>query len=373
MTSQTDGAGNTTQYNLFWDQSGYRIEDVIEGYGSSNAVTNRSSYYQDGSPCATHRNGVEITRYTYGSDTSGKYTRMTRLGDSGGTNEWGQSYTDMVGRTYKTLLPGGAHQQDYYNSKGQRIRSRDADGNQMLYQYNGLGELEYAAVDMDGDGSIGFGGTDRITRQVRSVTTNDVTSIVRQETYRWATNGINSSNKVSTMDTSTDGLISWQMLWNGAASVTNKTGTEYPASGVVTRRVTVTMPDGTRTVSEYKSGRLARVMEQDTNTNILTQTSYGYDDYGRQNTITDSRNGTTELTFDAADRVVTVTTPSPAVGQNAQVTTHYYDALGRETGLKYPDNTYLTNIYNSDGFLIFTKGSRQNPVVYSYDYQGRWR
>jgi hypothetical protein len=98
----------------------------------------------------------------------------------------------------------------------------------MLYQYNGLGELEYAAVDMDGDGSIGFGGTDRITRQVRSVTTNDVTSIVRQETYRWATNGINSSNKVSTMDTSTDGLISWQMLWNGAASVTNKTVTDIP-------------------------------------------------------------------------------------------------------------------------------------------------
>jgi len=241
----------------------------------------------------------------------------------------------------------------------------------MLYQYNGLGELEYTAADMNLDGNINLAETDRVTRQVRSVTTAHGAHVVRQETYRWATNGVNSSTKVSTLDTSTDGLTSWQMLWNGSASVTNKTVTEYPATGAITRRVTVTKPDGTRTVSEYESGRLARVMEKGTNSSILTQTSYGYDDYGRQNTITDSRNGTTTLTFDAADRVVTVTTPSPGAGQNAQVTAHYYNALGRETGLKYPDNTYLTNIYDSNGFLILTKGSRQYPVGYSYDRQGR--
>ena len=167
----------------------------------------------------------------------------------------------MMGRSHKTFFFGTTvFAEDFYNSKGQRIRSRDADGNQLLYQYNGLGELEYTAVDMNTNGVIDFSGTDRITRQVRSVTVAHGANVVRQETYKWASNGINSSTKVSTMDMKTSGLISWQMLWNRAASVTNKTVTEYPASGAVTRRITVTKPDGTRTISEYESGRLARAM-----------------------------------------------------------------------------------------------------------------
>ena len=46
----------------------------------------------------------------------------------------------------------------------------------------------------------------------------------------------------------------------------------------------------------------------------------GYDPHGRQNQITDARNGTTILTYNNAGHVQTLTTPAPTKGQPAQTT-----------------------------------------------------
>ena len=228
----------------------------------------------------------------------------------------------------------------------------------MLYQYNGLGELEYTAADMNLDGNINLAETDRVTRQVRSVTTAHGAHVVRQETYRWATNGVNSSTKVSTLDTSTDGLTSWQMLWNGSASVTNKTVTEYPATGAITRRVTVTKPDGTRTVSEYESGRLARVMEKGTNSSILTQTSYGsavttitYNAAGQKTQMSDPDMGTWTYTYDAQGNLIA---QKDAKGNT---TTLAYDLLNRLTSKTFSDGSpAVTFSYDANGDIGYRTG-----------------
>jgi hypothetical protein len=84
------------------------------------------------------------------------------------TSEWTKTYTDMLGRTYKTVYPDAAYHQSFYNNLGQLWKERDPDGVVTLQQYNAKGELEYTALDIDRDDVIDFGGTDRITRTVLS-------------------------------------------------------------------------------------------------------------------------------------------------------------------------------------------------------------
>jgi YD repeat-containing protein len=153
-----------------------------------------------------------------------------------------------------------------------------------------------------------------------------------------------------------DSLSQQTILWNGSSSITNRTETEYqPASGI-SKRVTVTKADGTKSISEYENGLLIRMIEKDANGGIVTQTSYGYDSYGRQNTITDLRNGTTTVTYDAADRVVTTTDPL------SQSTTNHYDILGRVWKVDYPDGGSLTNVYDAKGNLLSTADVPANYV-----------
>jgi RHS repeat-associated protein len=105
----------------------------------------------------------------------------------------------------------------------------------------------------------------------------------------------------------------------------------------------------------------------------LTQTTYGYDAHGRQNTITDARNGTTTLTFNADDQVVTTTTPAPGTGQAAQITTMAYNTSLQAWKVTQPDGTSLTNEFFLTGLLKKTYGSRTYPVEYTYDPQGRMK
>ena len=167
------------------------------------------------------------------------------------------------------------------------------------------------------------------------------------------------------MTVDSDSLSQQKIIWNGSSSITNRTETEYQPSAGISKRVTVTKADGTKSISEYENGLLVRMIEKDANGGIVTQTSYGYDSYGRQNTITDLRNGTTTVTYDAADRVVTTTDPL------SQSTTNHYDILGRVWKVDYPDGGSLTNVYDAKGNLALSYGSRQFPVGYGYDRLGR--
>ena len=86
---------------------------------------------------------------------------------------------------------------------------------------------------------------------------------------------------------------------------------------------------------------------------------------------TDARNGPTLYTYNAADQVQTLTTPAPGTGQAPQLTTTFYDTLGRQTGQLLPDGTATTNQYFQTGLLRKTWGARAYPVEDAYDPQGR--
>jgi hypothetical protein len=76
-------------------------------------------------------------------------------------------------------------------------------------------------------------------------------------------------------------------------------------------------------------------------------------------------------TFNNADQIVSVTTPPPGTGASAQTTTSYFDAMQRATNVVQSDGTSKLTEYFLTGLPKKKYGSRDYPVEYTYDPQGR--
>ncbi len=334
-------------------------------------VTN--SYYADGSLKQVSGTGVHGVRYVYGAGSGYTYTIEIKLNASGGdTTEITTNFMDMLGRTYKIAYSSGSGTPAsvfYYNSAGQLASQIDPDGVTTLYQYNAKGELVYTAVAMtSGATSINLGGNDHITYAVNDVTTDHSANVRRTRTYTWGTFSSNTSNLVSTLETSTAGLNTWQSVYRDATTAVTTSSQTAPGS---TRVVTTTAPDNSYTISTYSYGRLASVTRYDSTGASIGSTSYVYDPHGRKSTITDARTGATTYRYNNADLVTSVITPAPGTGQSAQTTVTTYDTLLRPTSVLYPDQTSVNSVYLLTGELGLQSGSRTYPVAYSYDYSGR--
>jgi RHS repeat-associated protein len=349
-----DAVGQTVRTNILPDL-GTRIEIVA----------------QDGTPVKVIGTAVRPVRYTNsvettGSDTGSFYTQAIKLTTLGSdTGEWTKTYLDTAGRVYKTLFSDGSYYRSWFNSKGQLEKQVDPDGVTTLYAYNDLGEQSFTVLDMDRDGAIDFAGADRITQTTNDVITAHGTTVQRFRQYVWDTSGVDSATLVSTRESSIDGL----QTWTHSFGVTNHTQTSYAGSGV--RYQTNLLAAGAYTVTRFDYGLQSSIYQYDSTGSQIAGTTFGYDAYGRQSTVTDARNGTTAFTFNSADQVSSTATPSPGTGQNGQITTNYFDVMGRIWKVGLPDNTSVTNEYFTTGDLYKTYGSRTYPVQYIYDAQGR--
>ena len=130
---------------------------------------------------------------------------------------------------------------------------------------------------------------------------------------------------------------------------------------------------GSQTVTLYTNGLLAKVTRYAAGDpwTPLTQTDYAYDAHGRQWQAIDLRNGATTFWFNRADQISSTVTPDPGAG--AQITTNFFDLMGRIWKTTLPDNTSVTNEFFPTGLLNKTHGSRTYPVEYTYDAQGRMK
>ena len=138
----------------------------------------------------------------------------------------------------------------------------------------------------------------------------------------------------------------------------------------VSRTVTTTAPDGSSTVNVYSYSQLSSSTRRDSTGTQIAGTAYGYDAHGRQNTMTDARNGTTTLGFNNADQVATNTTPAPS-GGSPEITTTFYDNMMRPATVIQPDGTSVNNVYLLTGEMGLQYGSRIYPSAYGFDYAGR--
>ncbi len=349
-----------------------------------NSGTRIEEYYRDGRLAKVRGTAAQPAQYEYGFDTAAgqPYTKTTLLNTNAApTSEWTKTYTDFVGREYKTVYAdatGSPYTQKFFNDKGQLWKQRDADGVIEAYIYNARGEIEYTMAGLANDPATppatpDTSGNHRIQRVQNTVstytdggTTYDTTMI---RTTEWVTPNSSDTVVSSEIHTSLDGLRRWSVLYpNDPSPQVARAVTQY-ASG--TKTTTSTFPDNSSEISVSTNGRLSTVTRYSSVPAQVTKVTYGYDGDGHLSTVNDARNGISTLTFNNADQVQTATTPAPSLGLPAQVTTIYYDKMSQVTNVLQPDSTSTLSEYYPNGSLKKTYGSRTYPVQYTYDSQGR--
>lgn len=365
LTSSTDALTNAMRCFEFIDfSSGHTIKSNVLANGSYRVEIS----YRDGQLESLIGSAVHGVRYEYGVDADGQYTKEIKLAAIGAdTAEWTKTYTDMAGRLYKTIYADESFSQSFYNDRGQLAMQIDPDEVIALFAYNAKGELDTTAIDMNQNGQIDFGGTDRVTQIKNSIVNVHGTTVRRTTTSAWTTDNVDASSVVSVNDVSTDGLQSWSITYG----LTNHVQTVYSGNGQ--RTATATNPDGSYTIAQYQDGQLVSNAQYGNDDMQVSATSYGYDPHGRLDTQTDARTGATMYGYNDADQLVSVTTPVPAAGQSAQTIQYEYDAMGRRTIVVLPDNGTVTTEYFDTGEPQKIYGVRTYPVEYTYDYAGRMK
>jgi len=354
-TSVKNGVGDTTSFSE-------TIAPIIRTttYADSSARIERLA--RDGSTMSVTGTAVRGLLFTNGVDTGVYFTQETKLETNGAaTSEWSKTFSDLLGRKVKTLYPDSAAAYSYFNNKGQVTNQLDPDGVSLLFVYNAKGEKEYTVLDVDRDGQVDWNGSDRITRNTRSVVTGGGPPRHQRLTYVWAATNSYTSNLLASVETTVDG----QTNWTTQAGLTTRTET-YLDTSQGKRTVVSFPPVGIPSTNIYQHGQILSIGR-----GTLGSTTYDYDAHSRPSRIIDARNGTTTNLFDSADRVTTVSTPAPAAGQSSQTTVTYFNNVGRPWRTVMPDGASVTNEYLLSGELSKNSGARTYPVAYSYDYAGR--
>jgi len=344
-----------------------------------DAGTRIDEYYRDGKLKSITGTGAHPAQYIYDVEQDSdngiwrQFKKEIRTDPSGSGTEWTKSYYDGVGNVIK-LIYSSANQPyscslSLYNNLGQLWKQVDPDGVSTLYQYDALGELTYTAIDMDQNSVIDFDGTDRITCTTNDIVTDHGKSVRRTQTYRWTDGEIdNTGTLVSCVERSTDGLDTWQIVVDDSNTwLTN----HIVVSPGATRIEMAVAPDGCYRIDSYSYGQIISSSKFDSSGEKTGETTYMYDAYGRQQTVTDARNGSTSYGYNNADQVTTTTTPPPGNSQPALTTTTLYDKMLRPYCIILPDSTTVSTTYLLTGEIGLQSGSRTYPVAYGYDYAGR--
>jgi YD repeat-containing protein len=258
LLASTNALGFATLYGQSLATSGETLKTTTNSDGSVRVEND----YQDGSVSTVSGSTVFGVSNVYGVDIPAgetnyrSYTQQIDLNTNGSpTSEWTKTYTDMMGRNYKTVYADGNSNKSIYNDQGQLSEQIDPDGITTLYQYNDKGQLVYTATDINTNGVIDFNGPDRITETVSDVVTDNGTTVNRTRTFVWNANGSAVSNLVSIVETSADGLQTWNVAFNNGIGITNHTFMSYDQNlGYCV--VTANAPDGSTTINTYQFGRL---------------------------------------------------------------------------------------------------------------------
>jgi len=318
-----------------WSTGFYRNQLAV--VGSVNTISSTVT--------RTNRDGAQAT-FNYDS-ASGHYIST----DGGGAY---QTITfDAGSNQYIWADTASGLAERYAAAGGRLLQTEDADGNKLIYNYNGAGLLT-SITDPNGEPHTYFDYNGLLLTQIRTVGT-DGHDFVR---VRYGYDGSNRLSSV-TVDLTPD---------DGSVADANVYQTTYTYDGASNRVKTVSQSDGTSLTFDYVYvGTNWRVSSL---TNALGEaTHFDYDPVGLKTTVTDALLKQTVFQYDAAGQLRSVT--SPPVNGTSAVTRFEYNAKGDVTLITDAMNHWTRMDYDGAGNVTHQEDSGGVTIDRTYSVLNR--
>jgi RHS repeat-associated protein len=373
QTSQTDSSGLVTSFSY---TNGARTVTTTFPNGSTR-VTDK---HLDGAAKSITGN-AQVNQFVASVvNGDGTVTTTTNLGTSG-SSRLSTVQSDWLGRTISQTQPafgGGTFtKQSIYNTSGQLTKTTQTGMAATLYQYDGLGQLQYTGLDVNNNGILDLGGSDRIA-ETRTQVYEDSNSIWWNQTLTYVFNQTGNSTPVlesevrqklipfiTTVTSETD---SYDYFRNLTVETLNINEVNPSENGINTTIVTDTTTLPNSSVPRIGVKYNGVLMSSQTPQNIVT--TYQYDGLYREISEIDPRKGTSSTAYFTS-----------GAGENGQVSSHT-DAGGNATSYTYdstdgrlfsqtdPLGDIVYHAYDHVGREIKTWGTGTFPVEYAFDAYG---
>lgn len=336
LVSTSDPMSHETSYSKNYSA---RTRTTLNPDGTTVVTVNNI----DGSTASAGGTSFHGVSYEYGIENGQLYTKSYPTDIP---SQWTKSFTDFLGRNYRTVFADGSQGITYYDSLGRSVKHVSTSGKTILTGYNAKGEVAKSAIDMNGNGVIDDG-TDKVTTYSNTVAGN-----VRRQTV--TVNAV----ATSVSDVSLNGFYSSQTSFGRISS----SSTVLNGNGQKT--VTVTNPDGSTVTQTYQNGLLVTSLHS-----VLGTTTYSYDPHARlssQQTTINGQLSTLSYAYNANDQITQST-------ENGRIIDFTYDSMGRRTAVSLPGNRTVNYTFAPTGEMTSVSGADTYPVSYTYDALGRMK
>jgi len=370
VVEETDHAGVMTTHT--YDQTGAGGEKVTTAIDGTTITTIRESWL-DGSLKKVTGTGVVHSYHDKGVNQDGtRWTKAYAGHSSGGTVEnspqWIKTTVNVLGQSIEEQRPGynsSTVTTSYeYNDLGQLISMSTTGQAETLYEYDGLGNIIRFGLDVDGNDTLDLDGTDRITE-------NETTyELISSAWWRQTARRVYATDND---DTATTMQTSRQRLTGFGTGVTNETvaldvnGNTTTTTVVVdrsAREVTTTVDHPDSSTDEVRVIVNSLLTSHTSKTGL--ETTYAYDELGRQIGVTDPRTGTSETHYNSLGQVDWIE------DADDNRTSYTYDPdTGRLASITNADSKTQYFSYSDRGEEVRTWGHAPYPVEQVYDDFGR--
>lgn len=346
-------AGRRTEYS----------RGIVDGHWTETTVnpgggTEVTSYNLDGSVNSVSGTGTATVEYVYSVDDSRRVVRTVWPDMRGGKDEWSETTRDFLGRVAVVSYPDGTHSTTSYDDFGRVVRETSPAGRVTLHAYSHPVYGDITAVDMDGDGRIGFNGPDTVNASRAFCAQVEGRPVRRVEVWRFEdTTG--TPRLVSRTDTAIDG----RFIVETSDGVVTRDEVLFKGVSRVLRKVT--SRDGAVAEQEWISGRLRRASSE-----LGGVSEFFYDGFSRLYRTVTQQNGVRRSTlteYDADGNAVAETVSSGGEGRTLRRTLDADGNVVREEGA---DGIVLRFEYDLRGNLVLEHGDTYR-VAYAYDHRGR--